>query len=151
MPPTGRSFCSDYHRAIELIGRRWTGSIIRALLGGQLRYSAIRAAIPDLSERLLSERLKELEREGIVLRRVIPDSPVRVEYALTAKGEALDRVVQAVADWARAWPQDSCRTENGLAVATSQPADGAARPAPAGAAPSGGRLPSVKTDREIHQ
>jgi DNA-binding HxlR family transcriptional regulator len=83
------AFCPLYHGAVELIGRRWTGAILRALLAGQTRFSEITAVVPGLSDRLLSERLKELESEGIVTRLVIPETPVRVEYHLTAKGRDL--------------------------------------------------------------
>ena len=98
-----QAFCPRYHQAIEIIGRRWTGVIIRALLAGATRFSQIRSTIPGLSDRLLSERLKELEAEGIVERRVLPDTPVRIEYHLTPKGEALAGVVQAASAWAEEW------------------------------------------------
>lgn len=96
-------FCPLYHRAIEIVGRRWTGAIIRALLAGNIRFTQIRATVPGLSDRLLSERLKELEAEDIVERRVLAETPVRIEYHLTPKGEALGSVVQAVSAWAEAW------------------------------------------------
>jgi DNA-binding HxlR family transcriptional regulator len=97
------AFCPYYHRAVELIGRRWTGAILRALLTGVERFSDVSAAIPGLSDRMLSERLKELEAEGIVVRLVHADKPVRVEYLLTAKGRALGSVVEAVSCWAETW------------------------------------------------
>lgn len=97
------AFCPTYHRAIELIGRRWTGAILRAMLSGEARFSEIAAAVPGLSDRLLSERLKELEAEGIVRRTVFPSTPVRVDYALTKKGLALNEVIVAVSDWAEEW------------------------------------------------
>lgn len=100
---TFSGFCPVYHRAIEIIGRRWSGAIIRALLSGDRRFCQIRATIPGLSDRLLSERLKELELEGIVERNVQPDTPVRIEYRLTGMGEALANVVQAVSAWAEEW------------------------------------------------
>ncbi len=100
---TFSGFCPVYHRAIEIIGRRWTGAIVRALLSGDRRFSRIRSTIPGLSDRLLSERLKELEAEGIVARTVQYDTPVRIEYTLTPKGEALGGVVQAVSAWAEEW------------------------------------------------
>ena len=96
-------FCPRYHKAIEIIGRRWTGAIVRALLAGDFRFCQIRSTIPGLSDRLLSERLKELEAEGIVERRVHADTPVRIEYRLTAKGEALATVVQTASAWAEEW------------------------------------------------
>jgi DNA-binding HxlR family transcriptional regulator len=97
------AFCPTYHRAIELIGRRWTGAILRAMLSGEARFSDIAAAVPGLSDRLLSERLKELEAEGIVTRTVVPSTPVRVDYGLTAKGKALNDVIVAVSAWAEDW------------------------------------------------
>lgn len=97
------SFCPYYHRAVELIGRRWTGVIVRALLSGGHRFTEVRSAIPDMSDRMLSERLKELEAAGIVVRTVIPETPVRVEYHLTPKGQALGTVVEAVSTWAADW------------------------------------------------
>ena len=97
------AFCPVYHRAIELIGRRWTGAILRAMLSGEARFCEIAAAVPGLSDRLLSERLKELEAEGIVRRTVVPTTPVRVDYALTDKGLALNEVIVAVSDWAEHW------------------------------------------------
>lgn len=107
-PPVS-AFCPNFHRAIELIGRRWTGAILRALLSGTTRFSDMAAAVPGLSDRLLSERLKELEGEGIVTRTVIPEMPVRIEYRLTEKGRALHDVIDAVSRWAEQWPAGSGR------------------------------------------
>jgi DNA-binding HxlR family transcriptional regulator len=97
------SFCPRYHHAVELVGRRWTGAVIRVLLQGRARYHALRDAIPDISDRMLSERLRELEQEGVIERVVVPETPVRVEYALTEKGRALEPVVRAIAAWAERW------------------------------------------------
>jgi DNA-binding HxlR family transcriptional regulator len=102
-PEPLEAFCPAYTRAIEIIGRRWTGAIIRSMLSGTVRFGEILAAIPGLSDRLLSERLKELESEGIVVRTVTPSTPVRIEYRLTEKGRALGTVVRSVADWAETW------------------------------------------------
>ena len=96
-------FCPYYHEAVELIGRRWAGVIVRVLLGGTTRFSDIARAVPDLSDRLLSERLKELETAGVLARSVIPETPVRVEYRLTDKGRALAPVVEAISTWAHGW------------------------------------------------
>ena len=95
--------CSRYHQAVELIGKRWTGAILFVLMDGPLRFSEVKGLVPDLSDRLLSERMKELEAEGIVERRVIDDTPVRVEYVLTEKGKALEPAVLALKRWARSW------------------------------------------------
>src|SRR4051794_32583902 len=81
----GRSeCCALYHHAVELIGKRWTGAILLVLMDGPLRFSEVRQLVPDLSDRLLSERMKELEAEGVVAREVLGTGPVRVEYRLTS-------------------------------------------------------------------
>ena len=95
--------CVRFHRAVELIGGRWTGAVIQLLLNGRMRFAELRAAIPDISDRMLSERLRELEAEGILARRVVPDTPVRVEYELTEKGRALEQALSAVGRWAERW------------------------------------------------
>jgi len=95
--------CPRFHKAIELIGKRWTGAIIRSLLDGSRRFSEVLEAVPHLHDRLLSERLKELEVEGIVRRRVYPEVPVRIEYELTPKGHGLERVAAEVQRWANRW------------------------------------------------
>ena len=95
--------CTQFHRAAELIGRRWTGAIIFVLLKSRCRFATLRDAIPDITDRMLSDRLQELEAEGIVERTVIPETPVRVEYSLTKKGRALAVAFDAIADWAHKW------------------------------------------------
>jgi DNA-binding HxlR family transcriptional regulator len=95
--------CTLYHHAVELVGKRWTGAILSVLMDGPLRFSEVKVLVPDLSDRLLSERLKELEAEGIVERKVSQDLPARVDYALTEKGRALQPAVRALKDWAQDW------------------------------------------------
>jgi DNA-binding HxlR family transcriptional regulator len=95
--------CPLYHRAVELIGRRWSGAILYALHGGETRFSDLTDAVPGLSDRLLSERLKELEAEGLVVRTVFPEIPVRIEYTMTDKGRALGEVMDAIGAWAHEW------------------------------------------------
>ena len=104
-PPADReTCCSLYHHAVELVGKRWTGAILIVLMDGPLRFSEVKALVPDLSDRLLSERLKELEGEGIVERRVIDDElPVRVGVRADRQGRALEPVVRALKGWARDW------------------------------------------------
>ncbi|MFB3738395.1 MAG: winged helix-turn-helix transcriptional regulator [Candidatus Velamenicoccus archaeovorus] len=96
-------YCHHFHHAVGILARRWTPEILRALLSGLTRFSAFTAAIPGLSDRLLSERLKELEQEGIVVRTVIPSTPVRVEYHLTPKGQDLGQAMHAISAWAERW------------------------------------------------
>jgi DNA-binding HxlR family transcriptional regulator len=103
--------CTAFHAAIELIGRRWTGAIIFLLLRSRSRYATLRDAIPDITDRMLSERLQELEQEGIVERTVLPESPVRVEYSLTRKGQALATAVDAIGEWAHKWGSNDARAE----------------------------------------
>src|SRR5436190_1755339 len=97
------ALCDRFHRASELIGRRWTGAIIFVLLQSRCRFAALREAIPDITDRMLSERLQELEQEAILERTVVPETPVRVEYALTKKGRALGSAIEAITDWAHKW------------------------------------------------
>jgi DNA-binding HxlR family transcriptional regulator len=100
-PPT---CCPFYHEAVELIGRRWTGAIVAVLLdGGPLRFSEISHAVPELSDRLLSERMKELEARGVVTRHVDPGPPVKVLYELTDMGRSLEPALQELKSWARRW------------------------------------------------
>jgi DNA-binding HxlR family transcriptional regulator len=96
-------YCPKYEEAMAVLGKRWTGLILRALFSGSTRFSAICAYVPGLSDRLLSERLKELESIGIVERRIFPETPVRIEYHLSLKGEELRPVLDAVQVWADTW------------------------------------------------
>ena len=95
--------CARFHQAVELIGGRWTGAIIQTLLQGKTRYALIKAAIPDITDRMLSERLRFLESEELVTRRVVPQSPIRVEYELTEKGRSLERSLHEISAWAERW------------------------------------------------
>lgn len=95
--------CSRFHEAVELIGARWTGAILQVLMQGRTRYADLRAAVPEISDRMLSERLRELERADIVVRHVSPEPPVRVDYELTDKGRALQPALKAIGEWAEAW------------------------------------------------
>lgn len=92
--------CTKFHRASELIGRRWTGAVIFVLLKQRCRFATLRDAIPGITDRMLSERLQELEQEGLVDRTVVPETPVRVEYSLTKKGKALASAMDAISGWA---------------------------------------------------
>jgi DNA-binding HxlR family transcriptional regulator len=96
--------CPHYHEAIELVGRRWTGAIIAVLLDrGSLRFSELAHSVPEISDRLLSERVKELESRGLVRRTVYPGPPVRVEYGLTRMGTALGPAIGELTAWAQRW------------------------------------------------
>jgi DNA-binding HxlR family transcriptional regulator len=97
------NFCPEFHRAVELIGQRWTGAIVREMMAGATRFSELRGAIPDISDRMLCARLRGLEVEAMVKRKVYDETPVRVEYHLTEKGHALEKVFVAIGDWADRW------------------------------------------------
>ncbi len=92
--------CEHFQLAADIIGRRWNPQILRVLLIGPARYRDLRSAIPAISDHLLSQRLKELEAAGILLRSVEDEGPVRVEYALTEQGEGLADAIGALATWA---------------------------------------------------
>jgi DNA-binding HxlR family transcriptional regulator len=99
-----RQCCPRYHEAVELVGKRWTGAILYVLLeGGRLRFSQIAQAVPALSDRLLSERMKELEARGIVARHVSDGTPVKVCYELTEKGRQLAPALGEIKSWADRW------------------------------------------------
>ena len=117
--------CARFHKAVELIGRRWSGAIIQILLQGPSRYAELRGAIPDITDRMLSERLRELEDEQIVARTVIPETPVRVEYSLTQKGRALAPALDAIGHWAEKWVE----AQSTAGKAASAPGSPQRRPA----------------------
>ncbi|ERI10473.1 transcriptional regulator, HxlR family [Aneurinibacillus aneurinilyticus ATCC 12856] len=95
--------CPKYESAIELLGKKWSGLIIRVLLGGPRRFKDIKAQIPEMSDRMLTERIKEFEEAGILNRKVYPETPVRIEYELTDKGRALERVIESIQHWGETW------------------------------------------------
>lgn len=95
--------CPLYEKAFDVLGKKWTGLILRILMGGPKRFGEFRDQVPELSDRLLSERLKELEEEGVIIRVVHNTKPVLIEYELTEKGRALESVVAAIQSWAERW------------------------------------------------
>jgi DNA-binding HxlR family transcriptional regulator len=102
-PAAQGSSCTQFQHAIEFIGRRWNGAILYVLLDGPCRFNELLASVPNLSDRLLTERLRELEAAGMVTRDVQPGPPVRVVYALTDAGRALNDVIQGIIGWSRQW------------------------------------------------
>ena len=117
-----KDMCPRYLAAMSLLGKKWTGLILRSLMEGPRRFTEMSAYVPGLSDRLLSQRLQELEEAGIVERRVYSQRPVLVEYSLTAQGQALREVVEAIQRWADAWgstavtpeSQSETRTKRGI-------------------------------------
>ncbi|OAI41106.1 hypothetical protein AYO38_04615 [bacterium SCGC AG-212-C10] len=106
--PATSAYCPLFQNAVELIGRRWSGAIIRTMLAGSSRFNDILGHIPGLSDRLLSERLREFEEVGLVTRTVFPEKPVRIEYELTGKGKELEAIVGALDLWAQRWAVQAC-------------------------------------------
>ena len=102
--------CPYYHEAVELVGKRWTGAILAVLMDGPLRFSEVAQAVPELSDRLLSERMKELESRGMVERRVMPGPPLRVEYSLSRMGRELGPALSELERWASRWLRDRVPT-----------------------------------------
>ncbi len=100
---TRTNCCPLYHEAVELVGRRWTGAILRVLMDGPMRFSEIAQSVPELSDRLLSERMKELESRGMVERTVISGPPIRVQYGLSRMGRELEPALSELQSWAQRW------------------------------------------------
>lgn len=98
-----REFCAYFQQAAELVGRRWVGAIVRALLAGPLRFSELERELAGVSARALAQRLRELEAAAVVARAVEPGPPVRVVYELTARGRELEPAVEALEAWAHEW------------------------------------------------
>jgi len=95
--------CGRYARAADLLGKRWSVTVVAVLSDGTSRFNGIRHAVPGISPKLLAERLRELEAAGILERRVVASTPVSIEYVLTPKGRALRDVVDALQQWADDW------------------------------------------------
>jgi DNA-binding HxlR family transcriptional regulator len=102
-PSLSTSLCPKYEKAAAILGKRWTGLIIRALMDGPRRFNELLKIVDAVSDRLLTERLRELVDEGLVVRTVYPESPVRIEYSLTPMGQAMKQVSDAIQDWANEW------------------------------------------------
>ncbi|MEP6954723.1 MAG: helix-turn-helix domain-containing protein [Solirubrobacteraceae bacterium] len=102
--PPAPGCCAFYHEAVELIGRRWTGAIVAVLIDhGPLRFSELRQSVPGVSDRLLSERVRELEGRGLVERTVEPGPPISVHYDVTAMGRELTPAITQLRSWAQQW------------------------------------------------
>ncbi|ARD47339.1 transcriptional regulator [Sporosarcina sp. P37] len=94
--------CPRFEKALGYLSQKWTGLIIYHLLPGPQRFCTIESSI-GVSGRVLSERLKDLENEGIIKRDVFPETPVRIEYSLTEKGIALEPVMREMEKWSENW------------------------------------------------
>ncbi|MBM7579548.1 winged helix-turn-helix transcriptional regulator [Jeotgalibacillus terrae] len=97
------SLCPKFEQAFQILGKRWNGVIIRVLADGPKRFSEIAEPIPQISNKILTERLKELEEHGLVIREVFPETPVRIEYRLSDMGESLTPILDGIQSWADKW------------------------------------------------
>ncbi|MFC3800569.1 winged helix-turn-helix transcriptional regulator [Cohnella sp. GCM10012308] len=95
--------CPRFEHAAELLGKKWTGLIVRVLMGGPKRFKDMKEQIPDMSDKMLTDRMKELESSGLVKRTVYPEMPVRIEYELTDKGRDLEDVIESIQNWGEKW------------------------------------------------
>jgi DNA-binding HxlR family transcriptional regulator len=95
--------CPHFHAAVELVGKRWSGAILSALAGGPCRFGELNQKVPGMSDRLLSQRLRELEAKDLVERSVEAGPRVRVTYSLTPKGQDLDPALRELRAWGRRW------------------------------------------------
>ncbi|MDQ0254964.1 DNA-binding HxlR family transcriptional regulator [Evansella vedderi] len=97
------NLCPKFESAFQLLGKRWNGLILRVLTHGPQRFKDISAVIPSMSDKMLVDRLKQLEEAGLVERTVYPETPVRIEYGLTEKGKDLKPVMDELQTWAEKW------------------------------------------------
>ncbi|MBI5026815.1 MAG: helix-turn-helix transcriptional regulator [Nitrospirae bacterium] len=88
-------------RTLKIIGSKWTILIIRDLLEGKKRFGELRKSLSGVSPKTLSGRLKSLESEGIIARRIYPEVPPRVEYALTKRGTSLGAIIKSMKEWGK--------------------------------------------------
>ncbi|MEU3985369.1 helix-turn-helix domain-containing protein [Streptomyces sp. NPDC026672] len=102
-------YCPKFHAAVELVGRRWNGAVLLAIIRGADRYKDVLEAVPGLSERLLAQRLKELEQAEIIERQVAPTTPVRITYRLTPRGVELARAIEPLLAWGDRWMEPDGR------------------------------------------
>lgn len=96
------TICPKFEKAITILSQRWTALVIYQLLHGKQRFNEIQSAI-GISGKVLSDRLKDLEQQGLVKREVIPNTPVIIEYSLTEKGYSMKEILQTIEDWSQSW------------------------------------------------
>jgi DNA-binding HxlR family transcriptional regulator len=96
------TICPKFEKAISLLSQRWSALVIYQLLSGSQRFTEIQSAI-GISGKVLSDRLKDLEHQGVVKREVIPETPVIIEYSLTEKGRSLEPVLREIESWSQHW------------------------------------------------
>jgi len=95
--------CPEVEKALYILGKKWTGLIVVSLLNGPLKYSQLEKGISGISSRMLTERLKELAKEGIIAKNVYSEIPIKVEYQLTEMGLGLADTYEKIIKWAKNW------------------------------------------------
>jgi DNA-binding HxlR family transcriptional regulator len=99
-PVAGRRLDEHTSAALEILENRWTLRLLAVLVGGPARFSELEAAVPGVSRRMMTERLRELEGVGLVRRTVDPGPPIRSTYALTSEDDELETILGLMRDWA---------------------------------------------------
>ncbi len=89
--------------AIEIIGGKWKCQILHTLQSGTKRYGELRREMPDVTQRVLTRKLRELEDHGVIHRKVYAEVPPKTEYSLTKKGKSLDAVLRELERWSQQW------------------------------------------------
>lgn len=98
----GPTICPKFEKAISLLSQRWTALVIYQLLARPQRFNEIQSSI-GISGKVLSDRLKELEQQGVVKREVIPETPVIIQYSLTEKGHSMEPILRTIEIWSQVW------------------------------------------------
>lgn len=102
------TLCPKFEKSFAILGKKWNGLIIDVLLEqGPLRFGELAQTIPSVSDRVLVERLKELEKEGLVERSALAEEPTRFSYQLTCKGADLQLAMSEIKHWGEKWVKDS--------------------------------------------
>ncbi len=100
-----RSYTCPVELALSVIGGKWKGLILHRLRKETLRFSELKKLLPDITDKMLIQQLRELESDGIISRKVYPVVPPKVEYKLTAKGKELSPVIESMRKWGLTYKQ----------------------------------------------
>jgi DNA-binding HxlR family transcriptional regulator len=106
---------------LDRIGDKWSLLIVHTLAAAPLRFGALRRAIPDISQRMLTQTLRDLQRDGLIERRVFPTVPPSVEYRLTAMGKSLLKPMQGLVGWAKKYQNRIRAARGGFDAAALKP------------------------------
>lgn len=98
-----KNLCPKIEASLVLLSKKWVGLIIFSLINSPMKFSDMEHFIPGISSRLLNERLKYLEKEGLINRRIFDENPIRIQYELTRKGIDLQHTFIKIGEWAEKW------------------------------------------------